>query len=293
MSRILFQAARELIVMKQYQPARSVLSSMGDDPTAQLWLNKLDAIAPLVPEPSEMSDEELISNLNNRECLKELLIRLLFHLQTEEDFLTDQQNGDVFAELLVAKLEKGEEVDERVLRLLAILLQEQYHSHYDYWAQENPFIRRLVSIASTSGLGARQAWKVIRPIESLQTYNAWASVKYSETIEISELDDQRGVFGIKSRAVVLKKEGQVLVQITLTPRISRKARSSNVGIDVPAHLFSLVNKHPFGVQTLLKIAFEEVSLMNLVVDSTEDERQSERDGYETFEKDIAPYLDDD
>src|SRR5215510_14316772 len=40
------ELARELIEEKQYEKARLLLHKVQDDPTAQKWLEKLDAIAP-------------------------------------------------------------------------------------------------------------------------------------------------------------------------------------------------------------------------------------------------------
>jgi len=40
------ELARELIEEKQYDKARQLLRKVQDDPTAQKWLEKLDAIAP-------------------------------------------------------------------------------------------------------------------------------------------------------------------------------------------------------------------------------------------------------
>ncbi len=52
LSKAKMQAARELILEKQYDAARAVLITV-NEPTAHQWLDKLDEIAPIESEPQQ------------------------------------------------------------------------------------------------------------------------------------------------------------------------------------------------------------------------------------------------
>ncbi len=58
MTRAVLQAARDLLVAREFKAARALLTTIKDDPTAQDWLAKLAAFAPSEPEPSRAPTRE-------------------------------------------------------------------------------------------------------------------------------------------------------------------------------------------------------------------------------------------
>lgn len=273
---IKLQAAKEFIQEKNYEIAKSILEQIPESPTAKKWLEKLGDI--LLSERggsqvSKSSDFELMSQLDNDEAFKELILRI--HKHRWNSNYTSISN---IREKLRGLFEDAREDVQRLQRLCVVVRQ------FNFWYDDDPIIEDFTKLLRSNRYSIRELGaEALRLTNTLAGQrNLWAypeNVDFQDKWGLKIIESEKDIDCVKSYRIV--QDGQELFRVRVV-RENKKYRTVYPSYETlieHLHLIALIDQ----------IADRDIDIM---IDK-ELYEQDLRDGWDTYMSEIAPWENDD
>lgn len=286
MSKIKLAAAKEFVLAKQYNVARTILEGMPEDETAKKWLAKLNELYPKPKTIEDMTDEELLAIIGQEQAATELLKRI-WKIITRYGWGIYREERPYLSNLVsqlcsTLKLKAGNYHETQYIgELLVLILRELcLHQFYQFpGPQELDLIEELLQHPQIE----EDASIILTRSAPLRAeLAAFSKIYPGLTIKWKLLE---GNARSPTPVIQVFKNGDLLFDVKIPA-----PRATVSGIDFSTELWQ--EDYPRMAPLIYAVAFD---IYDIHVDEVTSELEDQRlldEALETYETEFAPYLDD-